>query len=171
MALADLLKVVNAFTVKDYLTSRNGLLVPTGNLGISRSQMPQIKHFDRFKSILNGYGVSVGKKRRRVGDIKMIQNEINKDKVFKLMMDYRKNNKRTRGGVDFPGNPPVLSSDGYVLDGTHRFVAMYNINKNAYHDFTVVDMPAKELYELVRNDNKFFNVVEYKSVIESEKGA
>lgn len=169
MALADLLSVINAFTVKDYLTSRNGLLVPAGNLGISRSQMPQIKDFARFKKILNDRGVKVGKTRKRIGDLKMTQNEINKDKVFKLMLQYRKNNKRTRGGVDFPGNPPVISSDGYVLDGTHRFVAMFNINKHAYHNFTIVDMPIKELYELIRNDTKFFNTVEYKSVTESKK--
>lgn len=171
MALADLLSVINAFTVKDYLTSRNGLLTPTGNLGISRSQMPQIKDFDRFKKIMNSYGVKVYKSRRRIGDFKMTQNEINKDKVFKLMMQYRKDNKRTRGGVNFPGHPPVVSSDDFILDGTHRFVAMYNINRHAYHDFTVVDMPIKELYELVRNDRKFFGVVEYKSVVENEKGA
>lgn len=171
MALADLLSIINAFTVKDYLTARNGLLMPTGNLGISRSQMPQIKNFDRFKKVLNGYGVKVGKTRKRIGDLKMTQNEINKDKVFKLMLQYRKDNKRTRGGVDFPGNPPVISSDGYVLDGTHRFVAMFNINKHAYHNFTMVDMPIKELYELIRNDTKFFGAVEYKSVTESTKGA
>lgn len=169
MALADLLSVINAFTVKDYLTSRNGLLVPTGNLGISRSQMPQIKDFARFKKILNDRGVKVGKTRKRIGDLKMTQNEINKDKVFKLMLQYRKDNKRTRGGVDFPGNPPVISSDGYVLDGTHRFVAMFNINKHAYHNFTIVDMPIRELYELIRNDTKFFGAVEYKSVVENKK--
>lgn len=169
MALADLLSVINAFTMKDYLTSRNGLLVPTGNLGISRSQMPQIKDFARFKKILNDRGVKVGKTRKRIGDLKMTQNEINKDKVFKLMLQYRKDNKRTRGGVDFPGNPPVISSDGYVLDGTHRFVAMFNINKHAYHNFTIVDMPIRELYELIRNDTKFFGAVEYKSVTESKK--
>lgn len=169
MALADLLSVINAFTMKDYLTSRNGLLVPAGNLGISRSQMPQIKDFARFKKILNDRGVKVGKTRKRIGDLKMTQNEINKDKVFKLMLQYRKDNKRTRGGVDFPGNPPVISSDGYVLDGTHRFVAMFNINKHAYHNFTIVDMPIRELYELIRNDTKFFGAVEYKSVTESKK--
>lgn len=169
MALADLLSVINAFTVKDYLTSRNGLLVPTGNLGISRSQMPQIKDFARFKKFLNDRGIKVGKTRKRIGDLKMTQNEINKDKVFKLMLQYRKDNKRTRGGVDFPGNPPVISSDGYVLDGTHRFVAMFNINKHAYHNFTIVDMPIRELYELIRNDTKFFGAVEYKSVTESKK--
>lgn len=169
MALADLLSVINAFTVKDYLTSRNGLLVPAGNLGISRSQMPQIKDFARFKKILNDRGVKVGKTRKRIGDLKMTQNEINKDKVFKLMLQYRKDNKRTRGGVDFPGNPPVISSDGYVLDGTHRFVAMFNINKHAYHNFTIVDMPIRELYELIRNDTKFFGAVEYKSVVENKK--
>ena len=169
MALADLLSVINAFTVKDYLTSRNGLLVPAGNLGISRSQMPQIKDFARFKKILNDRGVKVGKTRKRIGDLKMTQNEINKDKVFKLMLQYRKDNKRTRGGVDFPGNPPVISSDGYVLDGTHRFVAMFNINKHAYHNFTIVDMPIRELYELIHNDTKFFGAVEYKSVVENKK--
>lgn len=169
MALADLLSVINAFTVKDYLTSRNGLLVPAGNLGISRSQMPQIKDFTRFKNILNDRGIKVGKTRKRIGDLKMTQNEINKDKVFKLMLQYRKDNKRTRGGVDFPGNPPVISSDGYVLDGTHRFVAMFNINKHAYHNFTIVGMPIRELYELIRNDTKFFGAVEYKSVVENKK--
>ena len=164
MKLLDLLK---ASTARDYFTSRNGLLVPTGNLGISRSAMPQIKDFKRFEKVLGGYDIKIRTKRVRIGDISLTQNEINKDKVFRLMMEYRKANVRTRGGVNIPGFPPVLSSDNFVLDGSHRQVAMYNINKHAYQDYSVVDYPIRELYSLIKdNPAKFSGCVKYQGLME-----
>ncbi len=154
--------------VNDFLTSRNGLLIPTGNLGIPRSQMPQIKDYKKFVKILDGYGIKVKKVRRRIGDLKLVQNEVNKDKVFKLMLEYRKLNRRTRGGVNISGFPPVISNDDLVLDGLHRQVAMYNMNKHAYHEYTMVDHPLKELYALIKdNPTVFGSSVEYKSLSES----
>lgn len=156
--------------ISDYLTSRNNVAVPPGNLGIPRSQMPQIKDFDKFKKILEGMGISIKTVRLRVGDLKLVQNEVNKDKVFKMMLKHRSANRRTRGGVEMEGFPPVISNDKYVLDGLHRQVAMYNINRHAYQDYTSVDYPIKELYSLIKNNQqKFAGCVEYKGLQENSK--
>lgn len=162
MAITDYFR---AETITDFLTSRNGLIIPTGNLGISRSRMPQIKDFKEFEKALKEFEVTIKTVRVRVGDIRLTQNEINKDKVFKLMLQYRRANRRTRGGVSIDGFPPVLSSDRYVLDGTHRQVAMYNIAKNSYHDYSEISLPIRELYDLIQNNpEKFRRSVEYKNL-------
>ena len=165
MAVIDYLR---AELIGDFLTSRNGLNVPVGNLGIPRSAMPQIKDFKRFEDDLKAFDAKViQNKRVRVGDIKLTQNEINKDKVFKLMIQYRKKNIRTRGGVDIDGFPPVISSDHFVLDGTHRHVAMLNIAKNSYHNYTMIDMPIRELYDVIKdNPEHFRKSVEYKRLVD-----
>lgn len=148
---------------KDFLTTRNSLRIPAGNLGIPRSNMPQLDNFNAFKRILGDMDVRVYRARRRISDIKLAQGEVNKDKVFGLMVDYRIKNKNKRGGVDFGGNPPVITRDGFVFDGLHRQVAMYNYNRHAYHDYTVVDMDFTDLYKLVRNNPSLFqDVVSYK---------
>lgn len=148
---------------KDFLTAKNTLSIPTGNLGISRNSMPQITNFDKFKSLLLAYDIDIKNVRERIGSIKLAQNEVNKDKVFKMMMDYRYKNKRSRGSVNFEGFPPVITSDGFVLDGLHRQVAMYNVNKHAYHDYAQVNATFKTIYSIIRsNPGEFFGAVEYK---------
>jgi hypothetical protein len=153
-------------TLNDLLTARNGILMPPGgNLGIPRTQMPQISDWKRFENTLKEYGISIKKVRRRIGDLKIIQGEVNKDKVFKLMLKYREANQRTRGGINIPGFPPVISNDGYILDGNHRQIAMYNVNRHAYQDYTMIDMPIKELYSFIRENNSAFMFsVKYKSL-------
>lgn len=162
----SLVDVVNANTIRDFLTAKNSLQLPAGNLGIERRSMPQIKDFKKFERILKGLDISVRTEKLRVSDIRLAQNEVNKDKVFKMMLDYRKLNRRSRGGIDFPGFPPVVTSDGYVLDGLHRQVAMYNINKHAYHNYTVIGVSFREIYDIIRLDiGTFFGVVEYKGLV------
>lgn len=154
---------IDIHTIKDFFTSRNGLYIPTGNLGIPRDRMPQIVDFNKFEKIMKSMEISISTTRVRIGSLKLAQNEVNKDKVYKMMLDYRIKNKRSRGSVNFPGFPPVITVDGYVLDGLHRQVAMVNVNKHAYHDYTQIDMTFKGLYKLITNEpSKFFGVVEYK---------
>lgn len=163
LSLKDLL---NPTIVQDYLHIRNSLMIPGGNLGIPRSQMPQIKDFEEFKRVLAKFDISVKQEYKRIGDIKITQNQVNKDKVFKLFLKYKRANKRTRGGVDIDGFPPVISSDNYVLDGTHRDVALYNLNKQAYLKYSVVDMPIRDLYSLIKeNPWEFTRCVEYTNAL------
>ena len=162
-----LVDFLNADTVSDFFTSRNSLLLPSGNLGIPRNKMPQIVDFERFKRILERQKVDFSTVRRRIGSVKLAQNEVNTDKVYKMMLKYRSKNKRTRGGVDFSGFPPVITKDGYVLDGLHRQVAMFNINRHAYHNYTMVEVGFKSLYKYLRNNpGRFAGVVEYKPLVD-----
>lgn len=154
---------LNVSTAKDYLTSLNGLYIPTGNLGIPRDKMPQIDDFAKFEKIMKDFDIDIFTKRIRIGSVKLAQNEVNKDKVFKMMLNYRIKNRRSRGSVNFDGFPPLVSGDEIVLDGLHRQVAMVNVNKHAYHDYTVVNAGFKTIYNIIKNNpSKFYGVVSYK---------
>lgn len=164
MKIRDMLSNIG-FTTRDFLVAQNSLVMPTGNLGIPRHQMPQIKDFNGFVKILKKYDIKVSTSRLRIGDIKLTQNEINKDKVFKLMTEYRSVNRRSRGGVDIKGFPPVITSDKYVLDGSHRQVAMHNINRHAYQTYSVIEAPVKKVIALIRdNPSVFKSVVVYRGL-------
>lgn len=155
----SLVDYFNVSIVKDFLTVRNSLSLPTGNLGIPRSKMPQIEDFKEFVKILERFEIETKTVRQRIGDMKLAQGEVNKDKVFKMMVDYRIKNKRMRGGVNFDGFPPVITNDNFILDGLHRQVAMFNINKHAYHDYTRVDASFKQIYSLIQNNPSVFQGV------------
>jgi len=155
-------------TISDFLLAQNNLIMPTGNLGIPRSQMPQIADFKKFTKILEGFGIKTETGVRiRIGNLRFIQNEVNKTKVFKLMNQYRDTNRRTRGGIDIPGFPPVVTQDLFVLDGTHRQAAMFNINKHAYSDYTMIHADAKILIKFINNNKtKFGSSIKYKGLME-----
>ena len=126
--------------------------------------MPQLDDFQGFVDILRDrFDIGVETRRLRIGDIKLAQGEVNKDKVFKMMVEYRIKNKRTRGGINFGGFPPVVTRDGFIFDGLHRQVAMYNINRHAYHNYTVIDADFRDLYRIVREHPSLFSrVVSFK---------
>lgn len=121
----------------------NSVVLPTGNLGIMRSQMPQIDgpHQSGFIKWLAGQGVKSEKTQMPAQNLKLTQNEINKTKVFKLMQAYR-------GGQIAKWAPIIVSKDGFVIDGSHRFVAIYNIDKYQSMEVIRVDMPALQLVQL-----------------------
>ncbi|BAU40026.1 hypothetical protein [Ralstonia phage RSP15] len=128
----------------DYVDTFNNMAAPAGNLGIPRWQMPQIegKNYDDFLNWLKGQGISNTKKTVSVGSLNMTQSEFNKNKVMKLM-----------GGVD-SAKPILVSSDGYVLDGTHRFLAEYNKGRNRQIAVYQINKPIRDLLKIVKNYSK-----------------
>ncbi len=146
--------MINISAIFDAFNLINSVMVPTGNLGIMRSQMPQIdgRHQGEFINWLKAQKIGVAKKSVPVGSLMLTQNEINKTKVFKLMQTYR-------SGELAKWAPVIISSDNFVIDGSHRFVAVYNVDKYANIDVIKVDKKAIELVQLCQN----FDRVKYRN--------
>lgn len=140
----------------DWLNIINGLRIPVGNLGLSRSSMPQIdadKQQD-FHDYLEANGVTIDASQVPIRTLRLTQNEINKMKVWKIMKQIR--NKKPMGRV-------WVSSDNYVVDGSHRFVAALNMDGKQRMKVYKVDLPAMEFVKLARQ----FNGVRYRTVSDS----
>ena len=140
----------------DWLNIINGLRIPVGNLGLSRSSMPQIdadKQQD-FHDYLEANGVTIDASQVPIRTLRLTQNEINKMKVWKIMKQIR--NKKPMGRV-------WVSSDNYVVDGSHRFVAALNMDGKQRMKVYKVDLPAMEFVKLAKQ----FNGVRYRTVSDS----
>lgn len=104
----------------DFLTKEEDMLYKkymNNSLNRKRERMPQIKG-DNMDSVLlhfaqNSSGASVAKKKMKLGKIKPAQNEMNESKIKKIL---RKSPKTIN-------NPFLLSKDGYLMDGHHRWAA------------------------------------------------
>lgn len=96
----------------------NMILAPVGNLGVSRSAMPQIdgKFREDFIEWMQGCGIKVTTVRVPARSLKLVQGEYNRDKVGAII-----DNGLTAG------QPIFVSADGYVIDGNHRLIAHLNI--------------------------------------------
>lgn len=96
----------------------NMILAPVGNLGVSRSAMPQIdgKFREDFIEWMQGCGIKVTTVRVPARSLKLVQGEYNRDKVGAIIDN----------GLA-AGQPIFVSADGYVIDGNHRLIAHLNI--------------------------------------------
>lgn len=140
----------------DWLNIINGLRIPVGNLGLSRSSMPQIdaEKQTAFHDYLEANGVTIDSSQVPIRTLRLTQNEINKTKVWKIMKQIR--NKKPMGRV-------WVSSDNYVVDGSHRFVAALNMDGKQRLKVYKVDLPAMEFVKLARE----FQGVRYRTVSDS----
>ena len=90
-AVATIAKtLIAAWAVKsfsDYLGLFNSIILPVGNLGVTRSIMPQIegRFIADYLKWLESKGIKTTKTSILPGALSLTQNEINKDKVIKLM--------------------------------------------------------------------------------------
>lgn len=131
-------------TFKDALTIINNLSVPAGNMGIPRSNMPQID-MDKLDGVLDWLDRNdIGYKEEDIAvrSLRLTQGEINSLKVFKLMRMNRSKGFKT---------PIVISSDNYVLDGSHRFVAVYNQDERARMKAIKIDLPVMQAFRALRD--------------------
>lgn len=119
----------------------NLILAPTGNLGISRNQMPQIdgRHRDDFINWLRSQGIVVRDIRVPAKSLKLAQGEYNRDKVGEIVASGSAGD-----------NPIFISKDGYVVDGNHRLIAHLNIpGSGNYITATEIGEEIKPLLELI----------------------
>lgn len=80
----------------------------TGGFNIPRSQMPQIVDQEAFASYLVFAGIKVNKTTVNVAMLRPTQTEFDPEKVAAMAAPY---------------SPIIVSNDGYVLDGHHRYFA------------------------------------------------
>lgn len=114
--------------------------IPAGNLNLPRRNMPQIlqKNFNEYLGWLRNEGINIEELKVNGADLKPSQLDINEDKVKKMVVEVPDN-------LD---NPIIISNDGYVIDGHHRWLTKINIAKN--RDYVPVnaykmDLPIREL--------------------------
>ncbi len=129
--------------ITDLLTIINNLKVPVGNLGLSRQIMPQIDkdRKSRFFAALDEYGIMSTEETVSVMELRLIQAEVNKTKVWKFMGLLRQRKVF---------EPILISADDFVLDGSHRFVATMNKNRRAKMKVIRLHMNALELVRLLK---------------------
>lgn len=106
-----------------------------GNLGISRSRMPQIasEKVPEFLAWLESKGVKHKLGQKAVGALKATQKEINSEKVEKMR------------GKNLGGKPILVSKDSYVLDGHHRWAALLADDPGTLIRIIQVSLPIKLL--------------------------
>lgn len=91
-----------------------------GDLGIPRKLMPQfnsprdIRSFTRF--IDRKYGIKAVRATRRAGQLRPSQEEIHRERVEDVKDDIKAKKLN-------PNVPLIVSEDGYVIDGHHRWAA------------------------------------------------
>ena len=116
--------------------------------GIPRAKMPQIKSADvpEFIKWLSTKDVKSTKVNAKVSTLKPTQLDYNADKVEKL----------TTAPLHVLQKVIIASSDGYILDGHHRYLALLDIDKNATMPIIKVNIKIKELLDLARKFPKSF---------------
>ena len=89
-------------------------------LGISRDKMPQVKSkdYDELIKHLNKNGVRVTKKSVKASTLKATQKDFNVDKIVGAISKIK-----TIGTA----KPLIVSSDNYIIDGHHRWLAAKNV--------------------------------------------
>jgi hypothetical protein len=134
---------------------RNPIEVPKENLSISRAHMPQIAQDqrDNFLKSLEDEGISHQYLRMAPIHLKATQGEFNLDKVRSIM------DKKPKL------NPVIVSKDNFILDGHHRWLADYNIDKHEPTPMLKINLPILDLLAQARR----FRGVDFKSVTENTK--
>lgn len=112
-----------------------------GNLGIPRSEMPQLPDdvIPKFLQQYQARGIKVTKQTRKVGELKATQREINADKAQGMAAAYKE------GSYDPSKKPIIVSKDGYVLDGHHRWASMLLLDPGNTMRTYQVDVPIQQL--------------------------
>lgn len=106
------------------------------NIGRSRDQMPQIDSDEDKQSVLDHFEKKVGitKTTKKLKKLKPSQNEINQDKVLSMLSSDME--------LD---NEYIISNDGYMVDGHHRWAADLELDGDKKVDVIVIDLSIKDL--------------------------
>lgn len=119
---ADLIEILGRHTEPVDLTLVRAtpvLFTKVADNPLSRDEMPQIPEdlIDEFRSFLEADGVTVELRDVDPVDVFATQNQLDGRKVGKMITAIR-NDQFT------PEHPAFVSSDGYILDGHHRWAAL-----------------------------------------------
>jgi uncharacterized protein (DUF1015 family) len=120
---------------------------PKETLGITRDKMPQIasKNYDEFINYLRKNDVKMTRRKVPAKRLKPIQKEFSKGGIEKSMI-------RSIGGD--VNNPLITSSDFYIIDGHHRWLATKNINPNDKIEVYQANITVQDLLALTLGFSK-----------------
>lgn len=118
---------------------------PEDTLGVKRTEMPQVHkdHYPELIKYLKNHGgkFSVGKVNAK--NLKPVQSEFSDAGVEKMIGQMK-----SQSGSNFD-KPLIVSSDNYIIDGHHRWLAAWNENMDVA--IMKISIPIKQLLQLVRN--------------------
>ena len=147
---------MKAHLVKKKITDRRGRITSVwvkmnDEFNIPREKMPQVKSkkMDAFMSYLKDSKVGVETE-------KMV--EAHKLKPTQKHLDHKKVGLVSKMPEERKNKPILVSSDGYILDGHHRWA--YEVGKGGKLKVTLIDMPIQELIPFIRK----WDGVEYSSL-------
>lgn len=117
----------------------NGLCGPGIGLGLSREQMPQIQgeHLERFTNYVRSHGVSITSESVSANDLSPIQKEFRQSRVDAISDDALR-------------TPILVSIDYYVLDGTHRWIKLWQRGKKTPVPILKIGLLVEDALELMR---------------------
>ena len=117
-------------------------------LGIPRDKMPQVKSKDypELVAFLKSNGIRMTKRKVKAKDLKATQSNFNVDKITQAVAKYK---------TLAQAKPIIVSSDGYVIDGHHRWLGAVNVGG----DIAIMQasVKAKELMDAINKFPKTFN--------------
>lgn len=130
------------------------LHIPPTTLNIARHLMPQIQSNDvqAFIDKLKSEGIKVTQSKIGVNTIKAVQGEFNKEKILAMMQKDLSKSK-----------PVIVSQDGFIVDGNHRWLAELNKNFKSKIDAIIIHLNIMDVIQQARLFDKVF----YKQVHES----
>ncbi len=118
-----------------------------GNLGISRSKMPQLTTavVKSFLKTMQKQGVRVQKTSLAVGRLKATQKEIRAHHMLEMARSY------LAGTFPSIDDTIIVSEDNYILDGHHRWAALLTINPSKKINVNKVYLPIRDLLSKANN--------------------
>ena len=110
------------------------------NLGIARKDMPQIatKDYPHFIKYLHKNGVRLTKTRIFPDELKPVQKDFSKAGTMKALRKPKE-------------KPLIASSDNFIIDGHHRWLASYNFKPDTGLPVLKANIPVKALFQLVKD--------------------
>lgn len=133
--------------MQTFLEFKMDIPKPKQTLGITRDKMPQIasKDYDEFISYLKKNDVRMMKRKVAAKNLKPIQKEFSKDGVEKSMI---------KGISGKTPKPLIASSDNYIIDGHHRWLATKNIDPNEKLEIYQANITVQDLLALTLGFSK-----------------
>jgi len=130
-------------SVKDMLASSKPDDVAKGEAMVQAGADPKSDKtiMQQMVDHLKSNGISTTRKKMAVGKLKATQSEIKAEKVFSMADAHLK------GKFDNIGDSVIVSKDGHILDGHHRWAALLTIDPSREMNVQEIDLTMDELLE------------------------
>lgn len=134
------------------------MIVPNEDEGLNkrRHAMPQIANWEEFKKDVEAQGCTMVSIKIDPNNLKPTQGNFNKSKVETMVQQYKE-------GIVAKFKPIVVSRDGYIVDGHHRWLAQVALRNKKPIEAVQVDMDIDDVLQLVA-DKPY---IEHKKISES----